>query len=167
MKCGDNLWSLLSNVPSAIAIAAVLSLLIDSRMFPGGAVRYIVGILVLVGIVKVLKICASRLSQEAEWSMRPYIAGMSRQPGFPSSHAASMGFTLVFLAVSQFRNAKQSSHTRSGILVAIVAIATVMVCYSRVIQMCHTDLQVVCGVLVGLVYGLPYAFTAPRMGAAL
>ena len=82
--------------------------------------------------------------------------------GMPSSHANSLFFFVCYLTIASIYN----NGIYKGILVGIVLTCyALIVCYSRIyITMDHTLLQIIAGVLQGLINGyISYIYVLPMI----
>lgn len=141
------MWNGISKVPFGLFVAAVVSLLSDHDIIPGGAVPYLSGLLCLLIVIIILKRASSTLFGSPVWSMRPSSCNHVPSPGMPSSHSACMSYSFFLFALAD-KCPPLNRKKRAALLIAI-GILSILVGMSRISLHCHTPLQVIIGFAVG------------------
>lgn len=131
---------------------------------------FLIGILIFGSFMNhILKYSFSNLFPDAEWGKRPedrpntgcgYFdkcdGGKAQTYGFPSGHSQTMAFFAIFwtLYILDTNSNKNSADTILKILA--IWLITLSVAISRIHVKCHTVVQVVAGLMIGIGFGYGY-----------
>ena len=155
-------WDVIARVPGALTFAAAVGVFLSPSSFPGGSLRFLIGLVSVAVLARAIKLLCMHFSSGAEWAMRPKVDGLSPSPGFPSSHTMVMAFA----AVAFVYDAIVRKETRRYAFATIICVLAVLVAVSRYVQLCHSATQIACGAVLGAATGGVFAWAANEGGWA-
>lgn len=151
-------WDVIARIPGALTFAAAVGVFLSPSSFPGGSVRFLIGLVTVAVLARAIKLLCMHLSSEAEWAMRPRMDGLPASPGFPSSHTLVMSFA----AVAFVYDAIVQKTRRRYAFATIFCVLAVLVAVSRYVQHCHSAAQIACGAAIGVATGGVFAWATGK-----
>jgi membrane-associated phospholipid phosphatase len=148
---------LAGELPLILTLSIVIGFFLAPRMYPGGCVRYLIGVIVVLLVVLSLKQLSCAVFPNHTWPYRPKLPQFVWSPGFPSSHAATMMFFTVTIALMPCG----FSHPRRILFAVLLGMLTLLVCAQRYYTSAHSATQLLFGGLLGAGMGFSYAMLTP------
>ena len=149
----ERVWEMVARTPAMLTFAAGVSALVAPDALPGGSLPFFMGLVGVAVVARVVKLVAMSASGRSAWAMRPEV-GLAPSPGFPSSHTAVMVFALVASIV----DARVRQSARRISFAVIIGLLALLTGAARVLQSCHTGVQVAAGAVLGAAIGSLYAW---------
>lgn len=154
------LSKLVGDIPLMLVFTVIVGIFLAPSMYVGGCVRFLIAILVTLVAAAALKQLCCAVAPRSAWAWRPKLDDHPWAAGFPSSHAATMGLFTVVVGTGQCGY----SHLRRIVFAVLLACATVAVVVQRYLSCAHSPLQLIAGLVVGLLVGVIYVLITPSDG---
>jgi len=152
--------AMISLLPQSLVLMTLTALIVGSGLTQRVAARVCVVLVVCEFVNKVLKNTIQELRP-----LHPAIPYGDRDYGMPSSHAQYSAAYAVLFVHYAFWEANHLRRRAKEVFSIIATVLALLVCYSRVHTLYHTELQVVAGAFVGLIIGV-LAVVVPMFDAA-